>query len=122
MEVFVFFIYQMTLLVRIVGGSKLAPYDSNCSISVYVCVLVLACVLVCAARSGVCVSGHQTALQGLRRGTAARWIRSKLHEGKCQRGDIIVYITPTLPSQSAAWCVSVISMQIKQILTTEVVI
>lgn len=45
MEIFVFFIYQMTLLVRIVGGSKLTPYDSNCSKSVCVCVFALACIV-----------------------------------------------------------------------------
>lgn len=40
MEVFVFFIYKMTLLVRIVGGSKLSPYDSNWSKSLCVWVFV----------------------------------------------------------------------------------
>lgn len=113
MEVFVFFIYQMTLLVRIVGGSKLTPYDSNCSKSVCVCVFVLVCMFVCAECSGVCVSGHQTELQGLQQGTAARWISSEFHEGKCQRGDIIVHITPTLPSQAITLCVLVINMQIE---------
>lgn len=38
MEVFVFFIQQMTLLVRAVGGGKLTPYESNCWKSLRVCV------------------------------------------------------------------------------------
>lgn len=90
MEVFVFFISKMTLLVRIVGGSKLTPYDSNCSESVCVCVFVLVCMLVCAKHSGVCVSGHQTELQGLRQGTVARWIRSEL-----QRANVKEEILPS---------------------------
>lgn len=81
----------MTLLVRIVGGSKLTPYDSNCSESVCVCVFVQVCVLVCLECSGVCVSGHQTELQGLRQGTAARWISSEL-----QRADVKEEILPSM--------------------------
>lgn len=47
MEVFVFFIYQLTSLVRAVGGGKLTPYESNCSeISIRVCVRVCALALV----------------------------------------------------------------------------
>lgn len=38
LDVFVCFIYKMTLLGKIVGGSKLTPYDSNCSKSLCVCV------------------------------------------------------------------------------------
>lgn len=90
MEVFVFFICKMTLLVRIVGGSKLTPYDSNCSKSVCVCVFVRARVLVCVECSGVCVSGHQTELQGLQRGTAGRWMRSEL-----QRANVKEEILPS---------------------------
>lgn len=82
-----FFIYKMTLLVRIVGGSKLTPYDSNCSESV--------CVRVCAESSGVCVSGHQTELQGLRHCGEVDKVR--IAEGRCQRGDITLHITPTQP-------------------------
>lgn len=84
---FVFFIYKMTLLVRIVGGSKLTPYDSNCSESL--------CVLVCAECSGVCVSVHQTELQGLRHCGEVDEVR--IAEGRCQRGDITLHITPTQP-------------------------
>lgn len=73
----------MTLLVRIVGGGELAPYDSNCRESVCVCEPALVC-------SGVCVSGHQTELQGLRQGTAARWLRSEL-----QRADVKEEILPS---------------------------
>lgn len=80
----------MTLLVRIVGGSKLTPYDSNCSESVCVCVLVRVCVLVCVECTSVCVSGHQTELQGLRQGTVARWISSEL-----QRADVKEEILPS---------------------------
>lgn len=90
MEVFVFFIYKMTLLVRIVGGSKLTPYDSNCSNSVCVCVFVRVCMLVCVGCSGVCVSGHQTELPGLQQGTASRWIRSEL-----QRANVKEEILPS---------------------------
>lgn len=76
-------------MVRFVGGTKLTPYDSNCSKSVYAHL----CLFVCAERSGVCVSGHQTKLQGLQQGTAVRQIRSELHEGKCQRDDNITHFT-----------------------------
>lgn len=89
LQKFVFFIYKMTLLVRIVGGSKLTPYDSNCSESVSVCVSV------CAEQSGVCVSGHQTELQGLRHCGEVDKVR--IAEGRCQRGDITLHITPTQP-------------------------
>lgn len=81
----------MTLLVRIVGGGKLTPYDSNCS-EFCMCVRVCASVhaRVCVECTGVCVSGHQTELQGLRQGTAARWISSEL-----QRADVKEEILPS---------------------------
>lgn len=44
-----------------------------------VSVFVRVWMLMCAERSRVCVSGHQTELQGLRQETAARWISSELH-------------------------------------------
>lgn len=113
MEVFVFFICKMTLLVRTVGGSKLAPYDSNCSKSVCVCVCVPACVLVCAECSGVCVSGKSDGATGPTAGSCGEVDEVRFAEGKCQRGDITVHITPTQPGEAITWCISDIIMQIK---------
>lgn len=94
MKVFVFFIYKMTLLVRTVGGSKLAPYDSNCSKSLCVCVSVR-------------VHAHVRGVQWcLRERTSDRATRPtavnrgeveelRIAEGRCQRGDITLHVTPT---------------------------
>lgn len=81
-------IYQMTLLVWIVGGTERTPYESNCCKSLFVCSCTCE-FFVCAACSGVCVSGHQT--KRLQWETVPRWIRSELQEGICQADYIIAH-------------------------------
>lgn len=96
MEVFVFFIYKMTLLGRIVGGSKLTPYDSNCSESV--CVHVYVC-----SSGGFCVHGERLCLRkrtsdratGPSAGNRCENDEHRIAEGMCQKADITLHTTPT---------------------------
>lgn len=90
MEVFVFFIYKMTLSGSIVGGSKLTPYDSNCSECVCACM-------------DAYVRGAQSCLRertsdgatGPTAGNRGEVDKLRIAQGICQRGDITPHITPT---------------------------
>ena len=121
MKVSVVFIYKMTLLVRIVGGGKLTPYDSNCVEAMCACALR---VCVC-ARPGVHagVLGVQRCLRertsdratGPTARSRGKVDKLRIAEGRCQRGNITLRITPTRTGRSRCMvlCVSDISMQIK---------
>lgn len=92
LEAFAFFIYAMTLLGKIVGGSEFTPYDSNCGDSL--CASVRVGMLFCTESTCVCVSGHQTELQGLQQGTAAGKISTE-NQRACVKKKVLP--SPLLP-------------------------
>lgn len=93
MEVFVSFIYKMTLLVRIVGGSKLTPYDSNCSESECVCARV--CARVHARWALWCLRERTSdGASGLRQGTAERWMRSEMQRANVKEEILLPTLLP----------------------------
>ena len=66
-----------------------------------------------------CVSGHQTELQRPTARNSGEVDRLRIAEGRCQRGDITLHITPTPTGEAITRYVSDISMHMQKILNSE---